>query len=262
MSANETLMSVCDAALFDLDGVLTPTAEVHMHAWARMFNEYLAGRASSLRQAQGGPSSANTGDDSVDTRAYTDADYFAHVDGKPRYDGVRDFLASRGIELPWGDPSDPPEAETVCGLGNRKNVSFAAVLATDGVTPYPGSVRLLDYLATTKVAVAVVSSSQNADAVLNAAGLRDRFDVVVDGRLAHAEGLPGKPAPDTYLRAAEALGVPKERAVVFEDAVSGTEAGRAGGFGLVVGVDRGVGAETLLDSGADLVVSDLAELLP
>jgi beta-phosphoglucomutase family hydrolase len=254
MSANETLMRVCDAALFDLDGVLTPTAEVHMHAWARMFNEYLAARASS------GP--GNPGDDSADTRPYTDADYFAHVDGKPRYDGVRDFLASRGIELPWGDPSDPAEAETVCGLGNRKNVSFAAVLASDGVTPYPGSVRLLDYLATQGVAVAVVSSSQNADAVLTAAGLRDRFEVVVDGRLAHAEGLPGKPAPDTYLRAAVALGVPKERAVVFEDAVSGTEAGRAGAFGLVVGVDRGVGAQTLLDSGADLVVSDLAELLP
>ena len=258
MSANETLMRVCDAALFDLDGVLTPTAEVHMHAWARMFNEYLASRAagtSPLRQAQGRPSSGNN-------EPYTDADYFAHVDGKPRYDGVRDFLASRGIELPWGDPSDPAEAETVCGLGNRKNVSFAAVLASDGVTPYPGSVRLLDYLATKGVAVAVVSSSQNADAVLTAAGLRDRFEVVVDGRLAHAEGLPGKPAPDTYLRAAVALGVPKERAVVFEDAVSGTEAGRAGAFGLVVGVDRGVGAQTLLDSGADLVVSDLAELLP
>jgi beta-phosphoglucomutase family hydrolase len=250
MSANETLMRVCDAALFDLDGVLTPTAEVHMHAWARMFNEYLASRA-----AGPSPSSGNN-------EPYTDADYFAHVDGKPRYDGVRDFLASRGIELPWGDPSDPAEAETVCGLGNRKNVSFAAVLASDGVTPYPGSVRLLDYLATKGVAVAVVSSSQNADAVLTAAGLRDRFEVVVDGRLAHAEGLPGKPAPDTYLRAAVALGVPKERAVVFEDAVSGTEAGRAGAFGLVVGVDRGVGAQTLLDSGADLVVSDLEELLP
>ncbi len=255
MSANETLMNVCDAALFDLDGVLTPTAEVHMHAWSRMFNEYLAARDPST-----GSGSVEAGSGSVSP--YTDADYFAHVDGKPRYDGVRDFLASRGIELPWGDPSDPPEAETVCGLGNRKNVSFAAVLATEGVTPYPGSVLLLDYLANKGVAVAVVSSSQNADAVLTAADLRDRFEVVVDGKLAHAEGLPGKPAPDTYLRAAEALGVAKERAVVFEDAVSGTEAGRAGAFGLVVGVDRGVGVQTLLDSGADLVVSDLAELLP
>lgn len=252
MSAHETLMSVCDAALFDLDGVLTPTAEVHMRAWSRMFNEYLAARRTHPTVA--GPDE--------DLSPYTDADYFEHVDGKPRYNGVRDFLASRGIDLPLGAPSDPPEAETACGLGNRKNVSFAYVLTTEGVQPYPGSVRLLDYLATAGVAVAVVSSSQNADAVLKAAGLRDRFEVVIDGMLAHAEGLPGKPAPDTYLRAAAALGVPKERAVVFEDATSGTAAGRAGHFGLVVGVDRGVGATALLDSGADLVVSDLAELLP
>ncbi len=242
MSANETLMSICAAALFDLDGVLTPTAEVHMAAWSRMFNEFLAGRGDPL--------------------PYTDADYFAHVDGKPRYDGVRDFLASRSIELPLGDPSDPPEAETVCGLGNRKNGAFSAVLASDGVRPYPGSVRFLDYLAGQGTLVAVVSSSANADAVLTAAGLRDRFTVLVDGVLARREGLPGKPAPDTYAYAADALGVPRERAVVFEDAVSGVAAGRAGGFGLVVGVDRGVGEATLRESGADLVVTDLAELLP
>lgn len=242
MSANETLLAVCDAALFDLDGVLTPTAEVHMAAWSRMFNQFLAERG--------------------DQRPYTDADYFAHVDGKPRYDGVRDFLASRGIRLPMGDPSDPPEAGTICGLGNRKNVTFAAVLAGDGVRPYPGSVRFLDYLAGLGTEVAVVSSSANADAVLRAAGLRDRFEVLVDGLLARRESLPGKPAPDTYAYAAEALGVPVERAVVFEDAVSGVAAGHAGGFGLVVGVDRGVGASTLLESGADLVVADLAELLP
>lgn len=199
---------------------------------------------------------------SEDLRPYTEADYFEHVDGKPRYDGVRDFLDSRRISLPLGDPGDPPEAETVCGLGNRKNVSFAHVLETEGVRPYPGSVLLLDYLATAGVAVAVVSSSKNAEAVLTAAGLRDRFEVVVDGNLATSLGLPGKPAPDTYAHAAAALGVPVERAVVFEDAVSGTASGRAGRFGLVVGVDRGVGAQALLDSGADLVVSDLAELLP
>ncbi|MGV8909055.1 MAG: HAD family hydrolase [Propionicimonas sp.] len=270
MSANETLMRVCDAALFDLDGVLTPTAEVHMRAWSRMFNDFLdARRPSTLRQAQGRPSSGSGGGGSgsgggggEDLRAYTEADYFEHVDGKPRYDGVRDFLASRAIMLPLGEPSDPPEAETVCGLGNRKNLSFAAVLETEGVRPYPGSVLLLDYLAATGVAVAVVSSSKNADAVLTAAGLRDRFEVVVDGNLATDLGLPGKPAPDTYSHAAAALGVPVERAVVFEDAVSGTASGRAGHFGLVVGVDRGVGAQALLDSGADLVVSDLAELLP
>lgn len=240
--ANETLMAVCDAALFDLDGVLTPTAEVHMRAWSDMFNAYLAGRGLA--------------------EPYTDADYFTYVDGKPRYDGVRSFLASRGIVLPDGDPSDEPALETVCGLGNRKNGAFSAVLERDGVAPYPGSVQLLDYLTDRGVKMAVVSSSQNAPSVLQAAGLLDRFGVIVDGKLARAEGLPGKPAPDTYLFAAAALGVPKERAVVFEDAVSGVQAGHAGAFGLVVGVDRGVGAESLADEGADLVVSDLAELLP
>lgn len=240
--ANETLVAVCDAALFDLDGVLTPTAEVHMRAWSDMFNAYLAGRGLA--------------------EPYTDADYFTYVDGKPRYDGVRSFLASRGIVLPDGDPSDEPALETVCGLGNRKNGAFSAVLERDGVAPYPGSVQLLDYLTDRGVKMAVVSSSQNAPSVLQAAGLLDRFGVIVDGKLARAEGLPGKPAPDTYLFAAAALGVPKERAVVFEDAVSGVQAGHAGAFGLVVGVDRGVGAESLADEGADLVVSDLAELLP
>ena len=269
MSANETLMRVCDAALFDLDGVLTPTAEVHMRAWSRMFNDFLAARAASTGSVSHGERRLSSGSDpssgsgsAEDLSSYSDADYFEHVDGKPRYDGVRDFLASRRIALSLGDPSDPPEAETVCGLGNRKNVSFAHVLATEGVQPYPGSVLLLDYLAAAGVAVAVVSSSQNADAVLTAAGLRDRFEVVVDGNLARAKGLPGKPAPDTYTYAAVALGVPSERSVVFEDAVSGTAAGRTGTFGLVVGVDRGVGAQALLDSGADIVVSDLAELLP
>lgn len=247
MSANETLLRVCDAALFDLDGVLTPTASVHELAWGRMFREYLTAR------------SAATGETFA---PYTDADYFAHVDGKPRYDGVRDFLASRGIELPFGDPSDPPDLETLCGLGNRKNATFAAVLATDGVDAYPGSVRFLDYLAGLGTAVAVVSSSANADAVLTAAGLRGRFEVLVDASLARREGLPGKPAPDTYAYAAAALGVPNSRAVVFEDAVSGVAAGRAGDFGLVVGVDRGVGASALREAGADLVVADLAELLP
>ncbi|MFT4108474.1 HAD family hydrolase [Propionicimonas sp.] len=242
MSANSTLMRVCDAALFDLDGVLTPTAEVHMRAWSRMFNDFLPTRG--------------------DRRPYTDADYFAFVDGKPRYDGVRDLLASRGIDLPPGEATDPPEADTVCGLGNRKNEAFAAVLASEGVRPYPGSVQLLDYLAGHGVAVAVVSSSANARDVLAAAGLRDRFEVVVDGLLARAESIAGKPAPDTYLRAAGALGVPRERAVVFEDAISGVQAGRAGGFGLVVGVERGVGQHSLLAEGADLVVADLAELLP
>lgn len=230
-----------DAALFDLDGVLTPTADVHMRAWADMFNAFLEPRGEA---------------------PYTDADYFAHVDGRPRYDGVRAFLASRGIELPEGDPGDSPDAETVSGLGNRKNDAFNAVLARDGVQPYPGSLALLDALAGTGVHLAVVSSSQNAPAVLEAAGIADRFEVVVDGAVAKADGLPGKPAPDTFLAAAQRVGVDKSRAVVFEDATSGVQAGRAGDFALVVGVDRGAGRDALTEAGADVVVSDLDEVLP
>jgi beta-phosphoglucomutase family hydrolase len=248
MSANETLIGVCGAGLFDLDGVLTPTAEIHMLAWSRMFNDFLSERA---RRDGGSPA-----------EPYTDADYFAFVDGKPRYDGVRDFLASRGIELPPGNPTDPPDAGTVCGLGNRKNRTFSQVLAVDGVRPYPGSVRLLDHLAARDIPLAVVSSSQNAEAVLAAAGLRERFAAVVDATVARREHLAGKPSPQTYAYAADLLGVPHARAVVFEDAVSGVAAGRAGDFGLVVGVDRGVGPDALRAAGADLVVADLADLLP
>ena len=241
--------------LFDLDGVLTPTADVHMRAWSEMFNAYLAG----LRGVQG---VGETTPEAGNLRPYTDADYFEYVDGRPRYDGVRAFLLSRGIELPEGDPSDPPTAETVCGLGNRKNEAFNEVLARDGVEPYPGSVALLDALAAMGVKMGVVSSSANARSVLTAAGLADRFEHVVDGLVARAEGLPGKPAPDTYLRGAQLIGVPVSGAVVVEDATSGVAAGRAGDFGLVLGVDRGVGAEALTEAGADVVVSDLAEVVP
>ena len=234
-----------DAALFDLDGVLTPTAKVHMAAWADMFTSFLATR-----------------DEPGAQEPYTDEDYFAHVDGKPRYDGVAAFLASRGIEIPHGDPSDPADAITVCGLGNRKNDDVNRILERDGVDPYPGSLRLLDALCEHGTALAVVSSSANAETVLTAAGIRDRFSVVVDGATARRENLPGKPAPDTFVAAAEHLGVPLERCVVLEDAESGVAAGRAGGFGLVVGVDRGAGRDRLTASGADLVVDDLAELLP
>ena len=230
-----------DAALFDLDGVLTPTAEVHMRAWQALFVDFLTKRGM------------------VD-QPYVESDYFDHIDGKPRYDGVRSFLASRGITLAEGDPSDDPSTETVCGLGNRKNSFFSAVLHDEGVAPYPGSVQLLDYLADRGTKIAVVSSSRNAPPVLEAAGLAPRFPVVVDGNVAAREQLPGKPAPDTFVYAAQQLGVPKERAVVFEDALSGVAAGRAGEFGLVVGVDRGVGADRLTESGADLVITDLAEL--
>lgn len=241
MSSTTNLWAGIEAALFDLDGVLTPTAEVHRRAWSKMFNEFLTTRG---------------------LPAYSDDDYFTYVDGKPRYDGVRDFLASRGLVLPEGDPSDAAEVESVCGLGNRKNLTFTEVLRTEGVSPYPGSLRLLDYLATTPVKLAVVSSSANADAVLRAAGLRDRFEVLVDGQRAIADHLPGKPAPDTYLHAAKLLGVPAAAAAVFEDAISGVEAGHRGAFAHVVGVDRGVGADELVAAGADVVVADLDELLP
>lgn len=234
-----------DAVLFDLDGVVTPTAEVHMRAWSEMFNAFL---------------SSWTG--AGDTSPYTEADYFAHVDGKPRYDGVRDFLSSRGIDLSEGTPSDPGTADTVCGLGNRKNDAFNVVLERDGVVAYPGSVLLLDHLRDLALPLAVVSSSANAPAVLEAAGLADRFETVVSGTVAHELGLPGKPAPDTFVHAAQVLGATADRSVVLEDAVSGVRAGAAGGFALVVGVDRGAGHATLSDAGATVVVSDLAELVP
>jgi beta-phosphoglucomutase family hydrolase len=231
-----------DAALFDLDGVITPTAEVHMRAWQEMFEGFLADRP--------------------DVAPYTDADYFRYVDGKPRYDGVRSFLASRSIALDEGAPSDPITAVTVCGLGNRKDELFNEVLAKDGVTAYPGSVALLDHLRARGTAMAVVSSSRNAPAVLEAAGCTGYFATVVSGAVAAQLGLAGKPAPDTFLHAAEALGVEPDRAVVLEDAVSGVAAGRAGHFGLVVGVDRGAGHDALLAHGADVVVPDLQELVP
>jgi beta-phosphoglucomutase family hydrolase len=230
-----------DAVLFDLDGVITPTADVHMHAWAEMFTPFLAEHG---------------------VAPYTEQDYFAYVDGRPRYDGVATLLAARGIDLPWGDPSDVPAAETVCGLGNRKNEMFGEVLARDGVTPYPGSVRLLDVLEDRSTPMAVVSSSANARDVLHAAGLTERFAAVVDGAVARERSLPGKPRPDTYQYAADLLGVPHDRAVVVEDAVSGVQAGAAGGFALVIGVDRGAGADTLRANGAGIVVQDLAELVP
>lgn len=231
-----------DGVLFDLDGVLTPTAEVHMGAWRALFTDYLANRGD-----ESGP--------------YTDQDYFDHIDGKPRYDGVRSFLASRDITLPEGDPSDAPEAETVCGLGNRKNAAFNQVLDAEGIEAYPGSVRLLDALQAAGIEMAVVSSSRNARSVLRAAGLTDRFDTVVDGEEARRLELPGKPAPDTFQQAAREIGVSLARAVVVEDATSGVAAGRAGAFGLVVGVDRGAGRDELIAAGADLVVADLAELV-
>ena len=241
--------SRCDAVLFDLDGVVTPTAEVHMRAWSTMLNAWLDDQRPDAHEG-------------ADLSPYTDADYFAFVDGKPRYDGVRDFLGARGVALPEGAPEDPPSADTVCGLGNRKNEAFNEVLARDGVAAYPGSVALLDHLRDRAVPLAVVSSSANAPAVLVAAGLLDRFAHVVDGRVAAAQGLAGKPSPETFLHAAALLGAGPERSVVLEDAVSGVQAGAAGGFGDVIGVDRGAGEQVLRGAGATVVVADLAELVP
>lgn len=221
-----------DAVLFDLDGVITPTAEVHMKAWSEMFNGWLA-------------------TEHPDQPPYTDADYYAQVDGKPRYDGVRDFLRSRGIEA---------SEDEVRELGDRKNEAFNRVLARDGVQAYPGSVRLLDALR--GMGLAVVSSSVNAPAVLTSAGLLDRFAAVVSGTVAAQHHLRGKPAPDAFLFAAEQLGATAARSVVVEDAVSGVAAGHAGAFGGVVGVDRGAGVAALTKAGATVVVHDLAELLP
>ncbi len=230
-----------DAALFDLDGVLTPTAEVHMSAWARMFTDFFDA------QGVGEP--------------YTEDDYFAYIDGRPRYEGVAALLTARGITLPQGTPEDPPDAQTVSGLGNRKNELFTQVLRTDGITAYAGSLALMDHLEQVGVAMAVVSSSKNAPEVLRAAGIADRFPVVVDGVVAVEQELPGKPRPDTYEYAAKQLGVPSSRSVVLEDALSGVQAGAAGDFGLVVGVDRGAGEPALLRAGAEVVVQDLAELI-
>ena len=234
-------LATARALLFDLDGVLTPTVDVHMRAWSRLFTPYL--------EAQG-------------SAPYSDDDYYLYIDGKPRVDGVRSLLASRGLELPDGGPDDPAGDGTVWALGNRKNDAFEAELTENGVEPYPGSLAFLTAAIDAGYEVAVVSSSRNAGPVLVTAGIRDRFEVIVDGLVAAREGITGKPAPDTYLRAAELLGLTPEECVVVEDAHSGVQAGRDGAFGLVVGVDRGVGAQELLDSGADIVVNDLDELVP
>jgi beta-phosphoglucomutase family hydrolase len=234
------------AILFDMDGVITDTASIHAACWKITFDEYLRRWAREKGMA---------------FRPFDVAvDYKAHVDGKPRYDGVRDFLKSRGIILPEGTPEDAPTAETVCGLGNRKDELIDARFA-EGVEAYPGSVALLRFLRGAGVKTAVVTSSQNCRTVLHAAGVEDLFDANVDGVAMAAEGLAGKPAPDSFLKAAEMLGVPPESAVVIEDAISGVQAGARGGFGLVIGVDRKGNAEELKANGAQVVVNDLAELL-
>ncbi|MEW2182669.1 beta-phosphoglucomutase family hydrolase [Streptomyces cellulosae] len=231
-----------EACLFDLDGVVTNTAVVHAVAWKEMFDAFLRER------------------DGEGFAPFTAADYDAYVDGRPRADGVRTFLASRGIELPEGGPDDPQAAATVHGLGNRKNELLLAKIRTDGVEPYDSTLRYLRAVRARGLRTAIVSSSANCRDVLRSIDAEDLFDVRIDGVVAAERGLPGKPAPDTFLAAARELGVEPARAAVFEDALAGMDAGRAGGFGYVVGVDRVGQADALYAHGADRVVSDLSEL--
>jgi beta-phosphoglucomutase family hydrolase len=235
------------ACLFDLDGVLTETATIHAAAWKQMFDTYLRERATRTgeRFAPFDP----------------DVDYGQYVDGKPRYDGVRSFLASRGIDLPEGEPGDPTGAETISGLGKRKNEIVESIIREQGVEAYEGSVRYLEAARAARFRLAVVSSSTNAHDVLVAAGIDGFFDARIDGVVAERERLKGKPAPDTFLAGARALGVGPRSAAVFEDALAGVAAGRAGRFAWVVGVDRVGHAEALREHGAHAVVHDLAELL-
>ncbi|MFD5226576.1 beta-phosphoglucomutase family hydrolase [Microbacterium sp. NPDC058342] len=240
---SETLPDLHRAAgvLFDLDGVLTPTAEVHMRAWQHVFDDVLARWGV--------------------TEPYSDADYFAYVDGKKRYDGVASMLRSRNIEIPWGEVTDPPQAETVCGIGNRKNAAFAAALRSEGIAPFPGSLALLEQLRAAGVPMGVVSSSKNAQEVLGSAGIRDFFTVVVDGVVAERDHLASKPAPDMFAEGARMLGVEPSVAVAVEDAVAGVASAAAAGYAVVVGVDRGAGPQALRAAGATGIVDDLSRLL-
>ena len=231
-----------DGVLFDLDGVLTPTAEVHMRAWKVVFDQVFA---------QWGI-----------TPDYTDADYYEYVDGKKRYDGVASLLRSRNVEIPWGDVDDAPEAETICGIGNRKNTAFASSLRAEGIAPYPGSLAVVERLHAAGVPLGVVSSSKNAEEVLGAAGIRSFFRIVVDGVVAEHDGLASKPAPDMFRQGGIALGVDPARSIAVEDATSGVASAAAAGYAAVVGVDRGTGADALRAAGATVVVDDLSLFLP
>lgn len=233
------------AVLFDLDGVLTPTAEVHEGAWRETFNAFLAKHATGRA-----------------ARPFEHVDYKLYVDGMPRATGVRTFLKSRGLILPEGAPGDLPGTLTVYGLGNAKDALFKQRLAASEVEAFPGVEQLVRWLRAQGVRTAVVSSSHNAVPVLESAGIDDLFDVIVDGNVADRDGLLGKPAPDTFLDAARLLGLTPQQCVVIEDAVAGVQAGRAGAFGLVVGVDRSGDGRRLLEQGADIVVREMTELLP
>jgi beta-phosphoglucomutase family hydrolase len=235
------------ACLFDLDGVLTQTAKVHAEAWKQTFDWYLKQRAD------------KRGEQFVPFDKLKD--YDEYVDGLPRYDGVRNFLKSRGIELPEGSPDDPPDKETVCGIGNRKNALVLRLIKENGIEAYEGSVRFVKAAREAGLRRAVVSSSVNCRDVLIAAGIEDLFEKRIDGKVAEEQHLEGKPHPDTFLAGAKALGVAAAEAAVFEDALAGVQAGRDGKFGYVVGVDRVGQAQALREHGADVVVKDLAELL-
>jgi trehalose 6-phosphate phosphatase len=232
-----------DAVLFDLDGVVTKTAKVHAAAWKRLFDAYLKKRDGDAFE----PFDVET-------------DYLRYVDGKPRYDGVKSFLESRDIHLPYGSPSDPPDRETICGLGNKKNRYFLTQLEKGWVEVYPTSVDLIRKLRSRDFKTAIVSSSANCGEVLDAAEIADLFDAKVDGVDSEEQGLRGKPAPDIFIEAARRVGVEPQRAIVVEDAISGVEAGKNGRFGCVIGVDRGRQAEDLKSGGADVVVKDLDEI--
>lgn len=242
MSTQLGLPDDIQACLFDLDGVVTRTAVVHAAAWKETFDAFLRER------------------DGADFRPFTDSDYDEYVDGRPRADGVRSFLASRRIELPEGDPDDPPDAGTVNGVGNRKNALLLEKIRTDGVEPYKGTLRYIDAVRAAGLATAIVSSSANTRDVLRSIDAERLFDVRIDGVVARERRLPGKPHPDTFLAAARDLGVEASRAAVFEDALAGMDAGRSGHFGYVVGVDRVGQSDALYAHGADRVVKDLAEL--
>lgn len=236
-----------DAVLFDLDGVITATAKVHAVCWKRAFDEFLRQRVEKTTKPF----------EPFDLQN----DYKQYVDGKMRYVGVQSFLESRDISLSYGDPADPPGYDTVCALGNFKDIFFDEVLQAEGVEVYEGSVSLIHQLRDRRFKLAVVSSSHHCKAVLHVANMEHFFDAIVDGNLADQLHLAGKPAPDAFLLGAKQLGVEPQRSVVFEDALSGVQAGHAGGFGLVIGVDRGGNSDALRTNGADIVIQDLSELL-
>lgn len=231
------------AVLFDLDGVLTSTAAVHQRAWKTTFDDLLRER------------------DGDGFSPFTESDYLRFVDGRPRHEGVREFLASRNVDLPKGEPDDEPGHGSVHAVGNLKNRLLESIIARDGVTPYPGSVRYLEAVRAAGLPIGVVTASANGELVLEKAGLTPFVDTRIDGVVLARDGLRGKPAPDSFLAGARALGVEPGSAAVFEDALAGVQAGRAGGFGHVVGVNRGNQADALVEHGADVVVADLADLL-